>query len=122
MTSRNLATTIIIKSPPFGQIDGKEGVDLALVCAAFEIKVNLVFIDEGIFHLIKKQDESIFQDKYHDKQLKALEFYDINELYVELESLTRFSINSTKLLDNVQIVSSKGINKKISGSNNTVIF
>ena len=122
MTNTNVKTTIIVSSPPFGQIDGKEGVDLALVCAAFELEVNLIFIDEGIFHLIEKQDEAGFSDKLHDKQLKALEFYDIDKIYVELESLARFSITSSSLLKNTQILSSEEINIKVSNSKNTVIF
>jgi tRNA 2-thiouridine synthesizing protein C len=122
MSKANIKTTIIIKSPPFGLIDGKEGVDLALVCAAFEFEVCLIFIDQGIFHLIDKQDETNFSDKLHDKQLKALEFYDIEQVYAESESLIRFSIDHYNLLKNTLTISTAEINSLVTTSNNTVIF
>ena len=46
--------SVIIHSPPFASIAGKEGVDLALVCAAFEQKVNLIFVGSGVLHLSKQ--------------------------------------------------------------------
>lgn len=118
----NLSINIIISSPPFGLIDGKEGVDLALVCAAFEQDVNLIFVDEGIFHLIKNQNGDYFADKLHDKQLNALAFYDIESLYAEKESLQRFDLAPTSLLTNTILIDRLKINQFISTAQKTVIF
>ncbi len=114
--------TILINSPPFSHIDGKEGVDLALVCAAFDQTVNLVFVDEGIFHLINTQDDDSFLDKLHDKQLKALEYYDISSVFVESESMEKYSINQSSLLETVDVVSQSDIKQFCNNSQHTVIF
>ncbi len=117
-----ITTSLIIQTPPIGTIAGKEGLDLALVCAAFEHKVNLIFADEGIFHLINSQKSDLFDDKNHDKQLKALEFYDIDKLYAEVESLVRFSLTAEHLLSDVEMLSSSQINSLISQSDKIFSF
>ena len=120
--ARDTITTIIIESPPFSQIDGKEGVDLALVCAAFDHQVKLIFVDQGIFHLLNNQDSTYFSDKSHDKQLKALSFYDIESIYAEQESLKRFAVAAGSLLSDVQIISSGEVNMLTASSHQTVTF
>ena len=117
-----LTTSIVIASPPFSQIDGKEGVDLALVCAAFDHKVNLIFIEQGIFHLIEAQNEAFFDDKLQDKQLKALEFYDIEQIYVEQESLEILTLDSSQLIDSAKIISRATINQICRSGQATVTF
>ncbi len=118
----NLSINIIISSPPFSLIDGKEGVDLALVCAAFDQQVNLIFVDEGIFHLIDKQSAKNFMDKLHDKQLKALSFYDIDAIYAEIESLQKFNITTRNLLADTVMIDRAKINQLVSSAQQTVRF
>jgi tRNA 2-thiouridine synthesizing protein C len=114
MSDSKLVTNILISAPPLASIKGKEGVDLALVCAAFEHQVNLIFVDYGVFHLLEAQNSQHFKDKLHDKQLKALEFYDIDALWVESESLDKFNINTNQLIANCHAISSEAIAVKTS--------
>lgn len=126
MTKENqqslISTTIMIESPPMNSINGKEGVDLALVCAAFDHQVNLVFIDAGVLHLLNNQDDQFFADKMHDKQLQALEFYDIDNIYAEQESLTRFNITQDHLIKNIKTQTRSEIKTLCNTTDNTVIF
>lgn len=117
-----VSTTIIISNPPFNAISGKEGVDLALVCAAFDHQVNLIFVDQGVLHLVNNQDGSFFLDKLHDKQLGALEYYEIENLYAENESLARFQLTNKDLLDSVKCISSTKIRQLVNSSTHTVNF
>lgn len=123
-TNKPLPTGIcvIIQSLPFSSINGKEGVDLALVCAAFDLPVNLIFVSVGVLHLIGAQQESFFDDKYHDKQLKGLEFYDIEQLLVLDQSLSDYSITANDLVENAQIIDQHAINQLCANSQHTVIF
>lgn len=120
--STQITTSIIIASPPFNSIAGKEGVDLALVCAAFDQQVNLIFVDSGVLHLSNAQDEKYYLDKMHDKQLGALEFYDVEKIYVEAESLARYQLTEADLIDSVEPVSRAQINQLVNNSNHTVNF
>lgn len=115
-------TTIIINSPPFGMINGKEGIDLALVCTAFDQNVDLIFAGEGIFHLLNNQDTEHFNDKNHDKMLKAIEFYDIDKIYVEQESLQQYQLTTTHLIDKVESINQQKIAHMCQQSQHVVIF
>ena len=121
-TNKQTRTNIIIESPPFSTINGKEGVDLALVCAAFDQQINLIFADQGVFHLINSQDGAYIEDKLHDKQLNALEFYDIEKIYVESESLDELNLTKENLIENVSLLSRKTIRDFCDSSNQTVVF
>lgn len=115
-------TTILITSPPFSDISGKEGVDLALVCAAFDQKVNLVYIAHGVFHLLKNQEGDSINDKLHDKQLGALEFYDIDTIYCDKAAIERFNLSPDDLIDNCQIVATQEMKVLIENAKQTVTF
>ncbi len=122
MESKLLTTTIIIKTPPFSDISGKEGIDLALVCAAFEQNTQLIFTEAGILHLINEQSSEAINDKLHDKILKALEFYEIETIYCDQAALSNYSIDKAQLINNIKLVSTKEIANLVSQSNHTVTF
>lgn len=111
---------LIISQPPFSSIGGKEGVDLALVCAAFEQRVNLIFVDQGVLHLLNQQDTAAIDDKMHDKQLKALDLYDIETLFVDKESLQGLGIERSSLIANSKVIDATEIQKYIQSSDYTI--
>ncbi|MDH5434147.1 MAG: sulfurtransferase complex subunit TusC [Gammaproteobacteria bacterium] len=115
-------TTVLIQSPPFNRISGKEGIDLALVCAAFDHQVNLVFIDLGIFHLKNNQLDDMIKDKLHDKQLNALKFYDIENMFVESESLQAHQLQQKNLIDSASLIDRKQINQLCQQSQHVFIY
>lgn len=117
-----LTTSIIVHSAPFSTIAGKEGVDLALVCAAFEQKVNLIFVGSGVLHLSRNQNADAIDDKLHDKQLGALEFYDIEQVYCETSSLAAFGLDENEIIDNCKVIDKKTISEMLNNSCNTVTF
>ena len=115
-----VVTTIVISKPPFSCIDAKEGVDLALVCAAFDHLVNLLFVDAGVLHLIEAQNGSFYDDKMHDKQLKALEFYEVEKVFAEAESIEKYSLKATDLIDLAKIIDRAEINQLCQTSHHLV--
>ncbi|WP_196137531.1 sulfurtransferase complex subunit TusC [Aliikangiella sp. G2MR2-5] len=120
--NNSITTSIIIQSPPFSSIAGKEAVDLALVCAAFEQQVNLIFSDRGVLHLLNNQGKEGINDKLHDKQLNALAFYDIDTIYVNQQSLKELNLDESQLLKECTIAPAEQINSLVQASQNTVTF
>jgi tRNA 2-thiouridine synthesizing protein C len=115
-------TTIIISEPSISMVNSKEAIDIGLVCAAFDHKVNLVFVDQGVFHLLNNQMSEAIDDKLHDRQLKALPFYDIDTIYAETESLNEYSLVDCELIDTVEQVSRKNIRQMTEQSKQVFIF
>jgi len=117
-----MITNIIISKPPLNGIEFKEAIDLGLVCAAFEHQVNLVFTDDGVICLLKKQNAAVTGDKNQVDILKGLEFYDIDNIYLEKEALKNSSIKTADLINNVQLIDSVDLNQLNKAANNLVSF
>lgn len=72
---------------PYGTVYSVEGLEVALVGAAFEQDVCMAFIDDGVYQLKKDQDTSATGIKNFSPAYRALGDYDVTRLYVERESL-----------------------------------
>ena len=98
-----IATNIIINRTALNGADFKESIDLGLVCAAFDHQVSLIFTGEGIFNLVANQTYTSLGDKNQLDILKGLEFYDIENIYVEQESVTNSTVEKSDLLPMVKV-------------------
>ena len=98
-----IATNIIINRTALNGVDFKESIDLGLVCAAFDHQVSLIFTGDGIFNLVTNQTYTNLGDKNQLDILKGLEFYDIENIYVEQESVTNSTVENGDLLPMVKV-------------------
>jgi tRNA 2-thiouridine synthesizing protein C len=106
-----ITTNIIVNKPPFNGAIFKETIDLALVCAAFEHTINLIFIDKGVFSLLEHQNASLIDDKQQADIIKGLNFYDVDNILAEKESLDRFNISNDKLQTDCEVIPRKQLNR-----------
>jgi tRNA 2-thiouridine synthesizing protein C len=93
---------------PYGSKSAKESLDAALVLAAFEQQPAVLFVDEGILQLLPTS-QSPSSHKHIGKIISALEMYDINELWVEQESLDFFGISVDELSQTVTVIARSNI-------------
>ena len=77
----------INRRAPYGTIYAFEGLEVALVGAAFDQEVSMAFIGDGVFQLKSGQDSGDLGIKNFSPAYRALGDYDITRLYVERESL-----------------------------------
>lgn len=73
--------------PPHSGINLQETLDVILTTAAFDQKVALLFLDDGVFQLKKGQNPDKQGLKDTTAIFSALELYEVNDLFVEMESL-----------------------------------
>jgi tRNA 2-thiouridine synthesizing protein C len=83
---------IISRKSPYGSACAKEALDLALTAAAFEQKVSLLFMDDGVFQLLKDQNTELLGAKNLSSTLPVLPMYDVENIYVD-----QYSLNSRNL-------------------------
>jgi len=83
---------------PHGSNYAQEGLEVALIGAAFEQDVALAFIDDGVFQLKKDQDTSEIGTKNFSATYGALGDYDVQKAYVERESLTARGLTEDDLM------------------------
>ena len=99
-----------MRSPPHDGIQLQEKLDVILTTAAFDQHVALLFLDDGVFQLIKEQHPEKQGLKNTASIFNALEIYDINEFYTEVESLHERGLKSSHLSLAVQEFYRKDIN------------
>lgn len=78
---------IVNRHAPYGSAEGQESLDLALAAASFGQNLSLFFIDDGVYQLLAAQAPESIDAKNYSKTFAALEFYDIEQIYVCEESL-----------------------------------
>lgn len=78
-----------------------EGLEVALIGAAFDQEVSMAFIDDGVYLLKKGQDCDGVGVKNHWRAYGALPDFDVRAVYVERESLVIRGMNRSDLIEPV---------------------
>ena len=87
----------------------QETLDQMLTTAAFDQTVSVLFVDDGVFQLKQAQDPENMVLKNTAAMFLALEMYEINNLYVEAESLAERGLSVTDLILPAKVVPRKGV-------------
>ena len=117
-TARPLKSSItfISRSAPYGHNRATLCLDMALASAVFEQDVNYVFLDDGIYQLLKGQNGTAIQSKTLGNALETLALYGIEDVYADQQSLRERSIDIADLLPGIQLIDHGEISKLIEGS------
>lgn len=94
------------RKPPYGTIQALESLEVVLIAATFDQDVSLVFVDDGVYELVKGQDTKAVGIKNFSPSYRALDGYDVEKLYVERESMERRGLTEADLLVPVEVLSS----------------
>ncbi|TRW92875.1 sulfurtransferase complex subunit TusC [Candidatus Methylobacter oryzae] len=77
----------VLSRPPHSGAQVQEMLDIILTTAAFDQHVSILLLDDGVFQLKNGQTPEIAGMKDTAAIFKALEIYDVNDIYAEVESL-----------------------------------
>ena len=77
----------VLRKPSHSGAYVQEMLDIILTTAAFDQKVSILLLDDGVFQLKKGQHPENVSMKDTAAIFNALEIYDVNDVYTEVESL-----------------------------------
>lgn len=92
------------RKAPYGTIYALESLEVVLITATFDQDVSLVFIDDGVYELVKGQQTKGIGVKNFSPSYRALEGYDVEKLYVDSASLTQRGLTEADLLVPVELL------------------
>lgn len=95
---------VVLRHAPHGSSWLREGLDVALVGAAFGRAVSLLFLGDGVEALVEGQQAGPLDQKGTHPTLDMLAMYDIDTLFVDAESLARRGLAVEDLLLPVKLV------------------
>jgi len=83
---------------PYGTVYALEALEVALISAAFDQDISMVFLDDGVYELVKGQQTKAIEVKNFSPAYRALGGYDIEKLYVDADSLAARGLTADNLL------------------------
>jgi len=95
------------RKAPYGTIYALESLEVVLITATFDQDVSLVFIDDGVFELVKGQQTKDIGIKNFSPSYRALDGYDVEKLYVDQESLKARGLSEKDLLVPVEVLNAE---------------
>ena len=101
----NKAITFISRRAPYGDSNAQLCLEMALACAVFGQTVSYVFLDDGVYQLLKHQDATAINSKTLGKALETLDLYGIENVCVDADSLSERGIQGSDLVLEVEPVS-----------------
>ena len=97
------------RKPPYGTIYALESLEVVLIAATFDQDVSLVFLDDGVYELVKGQQTKAAGVKNFSPTYRALDGYDVEKLYVERASLDARGLTEDDLLVDVEVLDSAAL-------------
>lgn len=102
----------ISRHAPYGSSIAREALDAVLAAAVYEQELSLLFMDDGVFQLLKNQEASAIAQKSLSASLPVLPMYGVERIYVHCESLAIRAISATELvLDEIELLNNQEISQ-----------
>jgi len=101
--------TFISRRAPYGQGGAKAMLDMVLSAAVFDQQVNYVFMDDGVQQLRRGQEPAAIDAKNLSAAFTALPLYDVNNIFVDAESLQRRGLSPEQLVIDIIVCDSDKI-------------
>ena len=99
----------VTRHAPHGSIFAQEALEVVLLGAAFEQRVRLVFMDDGVFQIKRGQDTDALGVKNFARAFPALPMYDVERIVVERETVQMRGLEVTDLLIDVEVLDARQI-------------
>lgn len=95
------------RKAPYGTIYALESLEVVLITATFDQDVSLVFMDDGVYELVKGQNTKAIGIKNFSPSYRALDGYDVEKLYVDQVSLDQRGLTEKDLLVPVEVLNAE---------------
>jgi sulfur relay (sulfurtransferase) DsrF/TusC family protein len=112
---------IILRKPPYGDINAAEAVRHALGGVSDDLEVSLVLVDGGVLLAKKGQNDADTGFTNLGDTLNDSIDMDVN-VYADKLSVEEHSLETTNLIDGVRIVNDTDIAELIKNAQTTMIF
>jgi len=89
--------TFLARQAPFGNSSAKACLDMVLASAVFEQQVNYVFLDDGVWQLVRGHAPDGIHAKNSMAALQALELYGVDNVYALDESMAERHLTQAQL-------------------------
>lgn len=108
--------TFLARQAPFGSSKAKACLDMVLASAVFEQRINYVFMDDGVWQLVRGHAPQSIHAKNTMAALQALEMYGVDNIYALDESLAERQLTQAQLQIPVRLCTREQLSALIKAS------
>lgn len=112
---------MIVRKPPYGDINAAEAVRHALGAVSGELKASLVLVDGGVLLAARGQEEAATGFTNLESALRGCIDMGI-EVFADRLSLAEQRIKQEDLVENIRVVDDSGIASILKEADATMIF
>jgi len=98
MTDNIRTLTFISRRAPYGEGYARACLDMVMASAVFDQKVNMVFMDDGVFQLVDGQAPEAIAARSMSRHLTALPLYGVDAIYVDELALRQRGLVTEELV------------------------
>lgn len=113
---------IIIRQAPYSTLLPVAALDILLTAAAFEQTVSLLFMGDGVLHLLDKQNVANTGMKDISKAISSLELYDVEQIFYEATALASINLKTEALVFQAEALSINQIAASIENADHVFNF
>ncbi len=100
---------VIVRHSPYGSSLARSSLEVALTAATYEQTVGVLFMGDGVLHLLSDQDSSHIGARNIARLIASFPLYDLETLYVDGAARSRHGLESMPLPDNIRSVDSNAM-------------
>lgn len=101
-TTNKKSLLVVVRHAPYGSSLARTALEVALSSATFEQSVGLLFIGDGVFHLLPEQDSSAIGVRNIARLIASFPLYDLECLFADEAALTQYGLNRQELPQKLQ--------------------
>ena len=96
---------VLMRKPPYGSVYTAEGFRTIMGVGVFEMDISVVFVDDGVYALVKNQNPEQLDMKPLGDGFPMLADFGVNKFIVHDESLAERGLTGADLVLPVEVVS-----------------
>jgi tRNA 2-thiouridine synthesizing protein C len=113
---------VLMRKAPYGSVYTAEGFRTIMGIAVFELDISVVFLDDGVYALVKSQQPGKLDMKPLGDGFPMLEEFGVRKFYVHDESLAERGLRVDDLVVPAEVVNSERIAEILADSGKVLPF
>ena len=102
---------VIVRHSPYGSSLARTSLEVALSSATFDQEVALLFMGDGVLHLLPEQDSSAIGVRNIAKLIASFPLYELDNLYADEAALRQYGLSLQQLPRKLQGVDDEAMHQ-----------